>query len=160
MATQYILGRHLYSCTVTPGTRADADGAISWGGSPVNILAYVESISITDVREVERITPVNAAYAHYERTLLDSTCEIVEILRKGAAPVLPLLLQNYDLIKLVAVRGKQAGSSGGGILGTYTYIGQIARGSDGHVNMGKNTASISLVPFYDGTTAPLVYGEA
>jgi hypothetical protein len=26
--------------------------------------------------------------------------------------------------------------------------------------MGKNTASISLVPFFDGTTAPFTYAEA
>ena len=82
MATQYILGRHLFSCNVYPGTRAETDGAITWG-TAINILAYLESLSFSDVREVERITPVNATQAHYERTLLDSTCEIVEILRKG-----------------------------------------------------------------------------
>jgi len=171
MATQYILGRHLFSCNVYPGTRAESDGAITWG-TAISILPYLEALTFDDIRDTERIVPVTAVQAHYERTVLDSTCQITEILRKGgtaatgtpAVPttgqILPILLQGFDIIKIVAVRGKQAGVSTTVNCGTYTYIGQIARGSDGHQNAGKNTATISLMPFFDGTNAPFTYAEA
>jgi len=172
-APLFLRGQDLKVCTVQPGTRSASDGSITWG-TAVSLLDVLQSITFQDTRETEMIIPVTAVQAHYERTILNSSCTIVEILKRGGTvaagtpqvptastgPILPMIAQGWDLVKVVCTRGKAAGVGTSLTCQTYTYLGTISGFSDGHQNIGANTCSLSLVPINDGTNSAFVDVEA
>jgi len=169
----WLRGQDLAVFTVQPGTRSATDGSITWG-TAISMLSVLSSVTFEDMRETEMIIPVTAVQAHYERTILNSSCTIVEILKRGGTvaagtpqvptattgPILPLIAQGWDLVKVVATRGKAAGVGTSLTCQTYTYLGTISRFSDGHQNLGANTCSLTLVPINDGTNSAMTDVES
>lgn len=144
MATKrWLLGKHLTSITIATGTEA-AEGTVSWS-STVSLANIGDYIRVTDQRQLEQISSVDATFANYEKTLNDSTLSVGEILRVNVRSVLEAATATADLIKVVFVRGTT----------TWTYIGQVESFEDGVSSQGKNTVQLNLKP-KDTGTAPVV----
>ena len=146
----WMLGKDLTSLDLYVGTRNATTGAIAWAGSSSDLSDYPDYIRVNDQRLLDMIAPVNAEYAHYERTLFDSSLTVGEVLSKNTKGVLAGLAEAAQYIKVVFTRGG----------GTYTYLGQIRNFTDGISSMGKNVAELTLAPFFDGTNPPLAYAAA
>lgn len=149
----WLLGKHLLSLDVYSGTR-DTAGTITWATVSSSLLKRVDYVRVSDERMLEMIQSVDGIYAHYEKTLMDFSCTIGEILKRKAGSIvniLPALSQSTDLVKVVFTRGSA------GTTETYTFLGTIRGFQDGVSAFGKNAAELTLAPIDDGTNSPLTY---
>lgn len=139
---KFLLGKHLTAITVAGGT--ETGGTITWT-TAVSLAGIGDYVRVSDDRMLDMITAVDATFAHYEKTLNDSSLSVGEILRNGTRSVLEELSATYDFVKVVFTRGGT----------TWTYKGRIATYGDGVASQGKNTGEMSLKPIDDGG-APLL----
>jgi hypothetical protein len=144
-ARNWLLGKDLSALNVYSGTRA-SDGTMTWS-SASSLLNRVDYVRISDDRALDMIASVDAIFAHYEKTIMDFTLTVGEILTKGATNILPGMAAGTDYVKVVFTRGSQ----------TYTFLGIIQSFQDGVTAMGKNAVELTLKPIDLGSTStPLV----
>lgn len=143
-AKKWIIGRDLTALSLYTGVRA-SDGTITWtlAGS---LVGYTDSVTISDDRVLEPIQSVDGLYMHYEKTLMDFSCMVTEILSSVQASVTALVAQTSDFCKVVFTRAGKV----------YTFLGVISDFHDGISSFGKNTATLTLKPIDTGAT-PLTY---
>jgi hypothetical protein len=144
----WVLGKDLTALNLYSGSR-DSTGLVTYSAY-ASMLAMADYIRIGDERMLDMIAPVNAMYAHYEQTLLDSSLVVGEILSKfGTQPgdsYLAEFAQLYSYIGCVFVRGGRE----------YTYLGIIQGYNDGVTAYGKNAGEMSCKPIDNGVP-PLTY---
>lgn len=143
----WTLGRDLTALTVYSGAKNATTGVMTWT-SAGSLLNQVDYVRISDNRMLDMIASIDAIFAHYEKTLNDSSLVVGEILQKVADPILPAVANASDYMKVVFTRAGK----------TYTYLGIIESFSDGITALGKNAVEITLKPIDLGSSSqPITY---
>jgi hypothetical protein len=138
----WVLGRDLTALTIYTGVRDATTGVVTWT-SAGSLLNQVDYIRLSDTRMLDMIASVDATFAHYEKTLNDSSLVVGEILQKPTAPILPAAAATKDYLKVVFTRSNA----------TYTYLGIIESFADGISALGKNAVEVTLKPIDLGSSS-------